>query len=82
MVSIRRATVRTPSARSAQHATSPSYAHVQVADLLAMQAANLACLPENYNMKYYLYHALSWPQISFVAEDHKGRIVGYVLAKM
>jgi hypothetical protein len=29
-----------------------------------------------------LYHALSWPQLSYVAEDHKGRIVGYVLAKM
>lgn len=29
-----------------------------------------------------MYHALTWPQISFVAEDHKGRIVGYVLAKM
>src|SRR6202042_1217968 len=28
------------------------------------------------------YHALTWPQISFVAEDPKGRIVGYVLAKM
>lgn len=29
-----------------------------------------------------LYHALSWPQLSYVAEDHKGRIVGYILAKM
>ncbi|KAG6810820.1 hypothetical protein H0H92_010178 [Tricholoma furcatifolium] len=25
---------------------------------------------------------MTWPQISFVAEDHKGRIVGYVLAKI
>lgn len=25
---------------------------------------------------------MTWPQISFVAEDEKGRIVGYVLAKM
>ncbi|KAG1493174.1 hypothetical protein G6F54_008775 [Rhizopus delemar] len=33
-------------------------------------------------MKYYLYHALSWPQLSFVAEDENGKIVGYVLAKM
>ena len=33
-------------------------------------------------MKYYFYHALSWPQLSYVAEDEKGRIVGYVLAKM
>ena len=33
-------------------------------------------------MKYYFYHGLSWPQLSFVAEDAKGVIVGYVLAKM
>ncbi|ORX81342.1 acyl-CoA N-acyltransferase [Basidiobolus meristosporus CBS 931.73] len=53
-----------------------------VDDLLAMQNCNLMNLPENYQMKYYFYHALSWPQLSYVAEDHKGRIVGYVLAKM
>ena len=29
-----------------------------------------------------LYHALTWPQLSYVAEDHKGRVVGYILAKM
>ena len=33
-------------------------------------------------MKYYMYHGLSWPQLSFVAEDEKGKIVGYVLAKV
>ncbi|KAJ6612355.1 acyl-CoA N-acyltransferase [Mycena sp. CBHHK59/15] len=33
-------------------------------------------------MKFWMYHAMTWPQISFVAEDHKGRIVGYVLAKI
>ncbi|WOL08105.1 hypothetical protein Cni_G16857 [Canna indica] len=53
-----------------------------VEDLLAMQACNLLCLPENYQMKYYLYHILSWPQLLFVAEDYGGHIVGYVLAKM
>lgn len=52
-------------------------------DLIAMQTCNLACLPENYQLKYYMYHILSWPQLMFVAEDlNKGRIVGYVLAKM
>ncbi|KAJ3031109.1 UNVERIFIED_CONTAM: N-alpha-acetyltransferase 10 [Siphonaria sp. JEL0065] len=51
-------------------------------DLLAMQHCNLNNLPENYQMKYYIYHLVSWPQLSYVAEDHKGRIVGYVLAKM
>lgn len=33
-------------------------------------------------MKYYMYHGLSWPQVSYVAEDETGNIVGYVLAKM
>jgi peptide alpha-N-acetyltransferase len=33
-------------------------------------------------MRYYFYHALSWPQLSFVAENSNGKIIGYVLAKM
>jgi peptide alpha-N-acetyltransferase len=33
-------------------------------------------------MKYYFYHALSWPQLSYCAEDEDGKVVGYVLAKM
>ncbi|CAL1701040.1 unnamed protein product [Somion occarium] len=53
----------------------------RVDDLMGMQACNLQNLPENYTMKYYLYHELTWPQLSFVAED-QGRIVGYILAKM
>ncbi|VDK59482.1 unnamed protein product [Cylicostephanus goldi] len=40
-------------------------------DLINTQHANLMCLPENYQMKYYFYHALTWPQLSYVAEDHK-----------
>ncbi|KAI6784166.1 uncharacterized protein J7T54_004712 [Emericellopsis cladophorae] len=61
------------------------------ADLPLIQHANLENLPENYFLKYYLYHSLSWPQLSFVAVDvsrpKKGpydypKIVGYVLAKM
>ena len=51
-------------------------------DLFQMQNCNLHCLPENYQMKYYFYHLLSWPQLLYVAQDHKGKIVGYVLAKM
>uniref|UniRef100_A0A2M3Z6V1 N-terminal amino-acid N(alpha)-acetyltransferase NatA n=1 Tax=Anopheles braziliensis TaxID=58242 RepID=A0A2M3Z6V1_9DIPT len=51
-------------------------------DLMNMQHCNLLCLPENYQMKYYFYHGLTWPQLSYVAEDEKGNIVGYVLAKM
>merc|ERR1711935_238829 len=51
-------------------------------DLQQMQHANLCCLPENYQMKYYLYHVLSWPELLYVAEDYNMKIVGYVLAKM
>lgn len=53
-----------------------------VNDLLQMQTTNLWCLPENYQLKYYFYHLLSWPQLLWVAEDFDGAIVGYVLAKM
>ncbi|KZV65672.1 acyl-CoA N-acyltransferase [Peniophora sp. CONT] len=53
----------------------------RVDDLTGMQACNLQNLPENYTMKYYLYHALAWPTLSYVAEED-GRIVGYILAKM
>lgn len=47
-----------------------------------MQQCNLHNLPENYQMKYYLYHALSWPALLYVAEADDGKIVGYVMAKM
>jgi peptide alpha-N-acetyltransferase len=53
-----------------------------VEDLFAMQACNLHNLPENYQMKYYMYHALSWPELLYVAESDDGKIVGYVMAKM
>ena len=53
-----------------------------VNDIINMQDANLHCLPENYQMKYYLYHILTWPQLLYVAEDHNRHVVGYVLAKM
>ncbi len=29
-----------------------------------------------------LYHILTWPSLSYVAEDSEGRVVGYILAKM
>lgn len=29
-----------------------------------------------------MYHALSWPQLLYVAEDYDKKIVGYVLAKL
>jgi len=59
-----------------------SIRNATVDDLFDMQNCNLSCLPENYQMKYYFYHCLSWPQLLYVAQDHKKKIVGYVLAKM
>jgi ribosomal protein S18 acetylase RimI-like enzyme len=47
-----------------------------------MQACNLAALPENYSMKFYLYYLLTWPAVSYVAQDDAGRVVGYILGKM
>jgi hypothetical protein len=29
-----------------------------------------------------MYHLLTWPQLSFVGVDERGRVVGYILAKM
>ncbi|KAJ2611496.1 N-terminal acetyltransferase A complex catalytic subunit ard1 [Coemansia sp. RSA 1365] len=54
----------------------------QAKDLIEMQQCNITNLPENYQMKYYLYHLATWPQLSYVAENEQGRIVGYVLTKM
>lgn len=56
--------------------------HATPEDLFAMQNCNLTNLPENYQMKYYYYHYLSWPQLLHVSETDKGKTVGYVLAKM
>ncbi len=55
--------------------------HYQISDLPEIQNTNLWNLPENYQMKYYLYHLATWPQLSFSASVN-GKIVGYVLAKM
>lgn len=41
----------------------PSYINL----LPSIQTCNITNLPENYFLKYYLYHALTWPQLSFVA---------------
>jgi ribosomal protein S18 acetylase RimI-like enzyme len=51
-------------------------------DILAMQACNVLCLPENYAHKYWAYHMLTWPALQYVADAGGGKIVGYVLAKM
>lgn len=45
-------------------------------------SVSLRCLRNSLIAKTDLYHGLTWPQLSYVATDDKGRIVGYILAKM
>ena len=47
---------------------------MRAADIPHVQQTNITNLPENYFCKYYLYHAMSWPQLSYVAVD-----VGFTL---
>lgn len=42
---------------------------MRTADIPHVQQANITNLPENYFAKYYLYHVLTWPQLSYVAVD-------------
>jgi hypothetical protein len=42
---------------------------MKVSDIPHVQQANITNLPENYFCKYYMYHALTWPQLSYVAVD-------------
>lgn len=51
-------------------------------DMYDMQNCNLRCLPENYNMRLYHYHILSWPQLLYVQQDYNHKTVGYVLGKI
>lgn len=51
-------------------------------DMYEMQHSNLRCLPENYNLRYYYYHILSWPQLLYTQQDYNQNTVGYVLGKM
>lgn len=53
-------------------------------DLLHIQSCNILNLPENYQYKYYLFHMLSWPKASWIAEIglDDPKIVGYILAKI
>lgn len=39
------------------------------AHMLTSATSDITNLPENYFCKYYMYHALSWPQLSYVAVD-------------
>ncbi|EAK88014.1 N-acetyltransferase subunit ARD1 [Cryptosporidium parvum Iowa II] len=53
-------------------------------DLFTIQQNNLYCLPENYQIKYYYYHSMTWPQLLDIATDSNdpNKSVGYVLGKI
>ena len=51
-------------------------------DLIDIQNSNLHCLPENYTMKYFYYHYLSWPDLVHVQVDFTGKVKGYILGKI
>ena len=53
----------------------------QTSDLIAIQTQNLLSLPENYTMQYYYFHLLTAPELSWVAVNEKGAVVGYVVGK-
>ncbi|EGP83008.1 unnamed protein product [Zymoseptoria tritici ST99CH_1A5] len=64
---------------------------LRCSDIPHVQQTNITNLPENYFCKYYMYHAMCWPQLSYVAVDvsrpkkspyDAPKVVGYVLAKM
>ncbi|KAF6155299.1 hypothetical protein GIB67_019825 [Kingdonia uniflora] len=49
-------------------------------DLLDIQECDQFCFPQcdSFPLKYYLSYNLWWPQLFYVAEDNRGRIVGYI----
>lgn len=58
-----------------------SIRRVKIDDMIPMQQTNLHCLPENYQLWYWLYHYLLGPQAATVAINTKGDLIGYVLGK-
>ncbi|KAF8557678.1 acyl-CoA N-acyltransferase [Imleria badia] len=55
---------------------------VEVDDLVKLLTCNLHNIPENYYMRYWQYMILNWPELSFLAEDESGKVVGYVLSSI
>lgn len=51
-------------------------------DLAGTSDCNLVNVIENYQMKYYFYHLLSWPQLTNIAVNSNGNVCGYSMAKL
>lgn len=49
------------------------------ADLPAIETCSYMCLAETHRFPIYAEHLLWWPQLAYVAEDHRNKIVGYLL---
>lgn len=58
-----------------------SIRRVKIDDITEMQQTNLHCLPENYQLWFWLYHYLLAPSATHVAINCRGQLIGYVLAK-
>ncbi|KAH7908529.1 acyl-CoA N-acyltransferase [Hygrophoropsis aurantiaca] len=54
----------------------------KIEDLVDAQALNLQNIPENYSLRFWTYCLLTWPTVSFVAENSQGKLVGYVLSSV
>jgi len=55
---------------------------VEVNDLVKLLTCNLHNIPENYYMTYWQRIIFNWPDLSFLAEDENGKVVGYVLSSI
>ncbi|UKJ89463.1 GNAT-family N-acetyltransferase [Theileria orientalis] len=51
-------------------------------DLVSLSDCNLVNVIENYQMKYYFYHLLSWPHLTNITTNLRGRVCGYSMAKL
>ncbi|KAG9316806.1 N-acetyltransferase [Chiua virens] len=55
---------------------------VELNDLVRLLTCNISTLPENYMIRFWQYWLVNWPDLSFLAEDDHGKIVGFVLSSI
>ncbi|KAK2198033.1 bifunctional N-acetyltransferase Ard1-like/Acyl-CoA N-acyltransferase/GNAT domain [Babesia duncani] len=51
-------------------------------DMVSLSDCNFVNVVENYQMKYYFYHLLSWPQFTNIAVCSRGKVCGYSMGKL
>ena len=52
-----------------------------IEDIPYIDKCNVDNLPENYDYMFFKNHILKWPNLSLVATDDNGQLVGYTLGK-